>query len=98
MIYFLKLIHSYSGVTPIKIEVKDAKINNRQEPTYSILGIDNCSKIEDNGFWVNKSMKVKVSMRLPPGINENELIDALKSALKNNIYFGVKFNIGNIDL
>ena len=94
---FFETIPLHPGVTPIKIEVKDAMINNRWKPTCSILGIDNCPKIEDNGFGVNKSMKVKVSMRLPPGINENESINALKNTLKNNIYFGAKFNIGNID-
>ena len=36
-------------------------------------------------------------MRLPPGIDENESINALNNTIQNNIYFGAKANIENID-
>ena len=95
---FFDIIPLYPGVTPVKTKVKDEMINNRWKPTCSILGIDNCKKKEDNGFGVSKSMKVKISMRLPPpGINEEESINALKNTIKNNTYFSAKSNIENID-
>lgn len=94
---FFDIIPLYPGVTPVKTDVKEAMINNRWKPTCSILGIDNCPKMEDNGFGVSKSMKVKISMRLPPGINEEEAINALKNTIKNNTYYGAKSNIDNID-
>ena len=94
---FFDIIPLYPGVSPVKTEVKDAMINNRWKPTCSILGIDNCPKTEDNGFGVSKSMKVKISMRLPPGINEEEALNALKNTIKNNTYYNAKSNIVNIN-
>ena len=94
---YFKNIPLYPGVKPIKTDVKEAIINNRWKPTCTILGIDNCPKKEDNGFGVSKTMTVKVSMRLPPGLNEDEAINALKKTISNNIYFGAKSKIDNID-
>ena len=42
-------------------------------------------------------MTVKISMRLPPGINEEEAINSLKNTIKNNTYYSAKSNIENID-
>ena len=36
-------------------------------------------------------------MRLPPGINENESMNALKKTINDNIYFGAQVSIGKID-
>ena len=94
---YFKNIPLYPGVEPIKTDVKESMINNRWKPTCAILGIDNCPQKEENGFSVNKSISVKVSMRLPPGLNENEAINALKNTVTNNIYFGAKSKIENID-
>ena len=94
---YFENIPLYNGVKPLKNDVKESIINNRWKPTFNILGIDNCSKIEDNGFCVYKDIKVKCSMRLPPGINETESLNALKKTINDNIYFGAKANIGNID-
>ena len=94
---YFDTIPLYPGVSPLKTDIKQAIINNRWKPTLTILGIDNCPKIEENGFGFNKSIKIKVSMRLPPGIDENESINALKNTIKNNIYFGAKASIENID-
>ena len=94
---FFEIIPLYPGVSTIKTDGKEGMINNRWKPTCSILGIDNCPKSENDGFGVNKSINIKVSMRLPPGINENEAIIALKNTVQNNTYFGAKSSIGNID-
>ena len=94
---YFDTIPLYPGVSPLKTDIKEAMINNRWKPTLNILGIDNCPKIEDNGLRCNKSIKIKVGMRLPPGINENESINALKNTINNNIYFGAKASIENID-
>ena len=47
-------------------------INNRWKPSCNILGIDNCSKIEDGGFGVSSGIKVRMSMRIPPLINKDK--------------------------
>ena len=87
---FFKEIPLYEGVKPLKTDIKEAMINNRWKPTCSILGIDNCPKIEDNGFGVKKSITVKMSMRLPPGIDSHAALEALKKVVKENIYFDAK--------
>ena len=91
---FFDDIPLYEGVKPLKTNVKEAMINNRWKPTCSILGIDNCPQIEDNGFTVNKSIKIRMSSRLPPGVNSNIAMDALSKALSNNTYFGAKISLG----
>ena len=94
---YFNTIPLYPGVIPVKTEVKDAMINNRWKPTCSILGIDNCPKKDNYELGVKKSMKVKISMRLPPGIKEKESIYALENTIKSNIYFGSKCSIGNVN-
>ena len=95
---FFDDIPLYPGVQPIKTNVKDAMINIRWKPTCSILGIDNCPQIEDNGFGIKQSIKIKVSMRLPPGINSQAAIETLKKKINENIYFDAKINLGNINI
>ena len=86
------------GVKPLKNDVKEIMINNRWKPCISILGIDNCPKTEENGFGVSKNIKVRLSMRLPPGIDGKAAMEALKNTVSNNTYFGAKINVGNYGL
>ena len=95
---FFDDIPLYPGVQPIKTDVKEAMINMRWKPTCSVLGIDNCPQIDDNGFGVKQSMKIKLSMRLPPGINGQAAMEALKKVINENTYFDAKINTGNISL
>ena len=95
---FYEDIPLYEGVKPLKSDVKEIMINNRWKPCISILGIDNCPTIEENGFSVNKSVKVRLSMRLPPGIDGKAAMEALKNTVSNNTYFGAKMSVGNYDL
>lgn len=95
---FFDDIPLYDGVKPLKSDVKEAMINNRWKPSISILGVDNCPKIEDNGFGVSKSINVRLSMRLPPGINGNNAMNALKKVINNNSYFSAKFEFGYMSL
>ena len=95
---FFDDIPLYDGVKPLKSDVKEAMVNNRWKPSISILGVDNCPKTEDNGFGVSKSINVRLSMRLPPGINGNAAMDALKKVISNNTYFGAKIEFGYMSL
>jgi len=91
---YIKNIPLYDGVSPLKSDVRELMINNRWKPTCNILGMDNCPKIEDRGFGVNPSIKVHFSMRVPPLINKDKAIDALKIALTSNTFFGAKVSLG----
>jgi acetylornithine deacetylase/succinyl-diaminopimelate desuccinylase-like protein len=91
---FFDDIPLYDGVKPLKSDVKEAMINNRWKPSFIILGMDNCPKIEDNAFGVSKSMKIRMSMRLPPGVDSQVAMNAVNNALKENTYFGAKVGIG----
>ena len=84
----------YDGVSPLKTDVRELLINNRWKPTCNILGMDNCPKMEDRGFGINPSIKVHFSMRVPPLINKDKAIDALKIALTSNTFFGAKVSLG----
>ena len=90
---FFNGIPLYEGVQPLKTDVKEAMINLRWKPTCVISGIDNCPQIEENGFGVYKSINVRISMRIPPGINVANGIEAIKKAINNNIYFGAKISL-----
>jgi acetylornithine deacetylase/succinyl-diaminopimelate desuccinylase-like protein len=91
---YIKNIPLYDGVSPLKNDVRELMINNRWKPTCNILGMDNCPKMEDRGFGVNPSIKVHFSMRVPPLINKDKAIDALKIALTSNTFFGAKVSLG----
>ena len=94
---YIKAIPLYDGVSPLKNNVKELMINNRWKPSCNILGIDNCSKIEDGGFGVSSGIKVRMSMRIPPLINKDKAIEALKNAISQNTYFGTKISLGYYD-
>ena len=91
---YIKNIPLYDGVSPLKTDVRELLINNRWKPTCNILGMDNCPKMEDRGFGINPSIKVHFSMRVPPLINKDKAIDALKIALTSNTFFGAKVSLG----
>ena len=94
---YIKNIPLYDGVSPLKTTVKELLIASRWKPTCNILGIDNCPQIADKGFGIFPSMKVRMSMRLPPGINKDKAIESLKTALSANTYFGAKVSLGYYD-
>jgi len=94
---YIKTIPLYDGVSPLKNDVKELMINNRWKPTCNIIGIDNCPKIEDGGFGVSSGIKVRMSMRIPPLINKDKAIEALKNAISANTYFGAKISLGYYD-
>ena len=95
---FIKDIPLIDGVSPLKNDIKELMLNNRWRPTCNILGIDNCSKIEDNSFGVYPGIKVRMSIRIPPLIEREKALEALKKALNDNIYFGAKVSLGYYDL
>ena len=94
---YIKNIPLYDGVSPLKTTVKELLIASRWKPTCNILGIENCPQIADKGFGIFPSMKVRMSMRLPPGINKDKAIESLKTALSANTYFGAKVSLGYYD-
>ena len=49
---YFDTIPLYPGISSLKSDIKEAMINNRWKPTLTILGIDNCPKIEENGFCI----------------------------------------------
>jgi len=93
---FVENIPLYDGVKPLSNDIKELMINNRWKPTCSILGIDNCPKIEDNGFGVSNSIKVRMGLRTPPGIDMEKAAEALKQNINNNIYFNAKISVENV--
>lgn len=87
----------YDGVKPLKTDVKEAMINNRWKPTCNVLGIDDCPKMEDNGFSANKGIKVRLSMRTPPGLDIDKAIEALRKVISDNTYFDAKISLDGVN-
>ena len=92
---YIKNIPLYDGVSPLKSDIKELMISNRWKPTLGITGIDNCPQISENGFGIHPTMKVRMSMRIPPGIDIDKAIEALKTALSENTFFGAKVRLGD---
>ena len=95
---YIESIPLYEGVEPLSKDVKELMILNRWKPTCNILGIDNGPTIDDNGFSVNSGIKVKMSMRIPPGIDDEKAVEALKKCVEENIYFDAKVTVDNFDV
>ena len=91
---FIKTIPLYDGVSPLKNDVKELMINNRWKPTINILGVDNCPKKEEGGFGIYPSIKVHLSIRVPPLVDKDKAIESLKNALSANTYFGAQVSLG----
>lgn len=94
---YIKNLPLYDGVSPLKSDVKELLINNRWKPTCNILGIDNCPKIDDKGFAVSSGIKVRMSMRLPPLVDKDKIIEALKKVISDNTFFGANVSLGFYD-
>ena len=96
--HYINDIPLYEGVSPLSKDIKELMILNRWKPTCNILGVDNCPQIKDNGFGINSGIKVKMSIRTPPGIDHIKAMEALKSCIEKNTYFGAKVTMDNIDV
>ena len=96
--HYINDIPLYEGVSPLSKDIKELMILNRWKPTCNILGVDNCPQIKDNGFGINYGIKVKMSIRTPPGIDHIKAMEALKSCIEKNTYFGAKVTMDNIDV
>lgn len=83
----------YPGVDPLKKDVKQSMINNRWEPSLTLLGIDNCPQISDNGFSTKKNLSAVLSMRIPPGIDVKKAIESLKKCVEENVLFKSKVEV-----
>ena len=94
---FIKDIPLYEGVSPLKTDVRELMLNNRWKPSFNILGIDKCPKKEERGFSLFPEIKFRGSIRVPPLIEQDKAIEALKKAVSDNTYFGAQISIENID-
>ena len=94
---FIKDIPLYDGVSPLKTDVRELMLSNRWKPSFNILGIDKCTKKEERGFSFFPEIKFRASIRIPPLIEQDKAMVALKKALIYNTYFGTKISLGSYD-
>ena len=69
-------------------------LSNSWKPSFNILGIDKCPKKEERWFSLFPEIKVRASIRIPPLIDQDKAMAALKKALMDNTYFGAKISLG----
>ena len=94
---YIKNIPLYDGVSPLKSDVRELMISNRWKPTFNITGIDKCPKKEENGFSLFPEIKVRISIRVPPSIDQNKAMEAVKKALSDNTFFGAQISLGDYE-
>jgi acetylornithine deacetylase/succinyl-diaminopimelate desuccinylase-like protein len=78
------------GVKPVSDNVTELLLNRTWRPALSITGIDGLPKPENAGNVTIPSLKVKLSMRIPPMIDGQHALATLKQALEHAPPFGAQ--------
>ncbi len=76
------------GVKPVSDNLTELLLNRTWRPALSITGIDGLAKPENAGNVTIPSLKVKLSMRIPPMIDGQHALTVLKQALEHAPPFG----------
>jgi acetylornithine deacetylase/succinyl-diaminopimelate desuccinylase-like protein len=69
---------------------------NWTKPALTVIGIDNPS-VAVSSNTMQPSVKAKVSMRIAPGENPDDALQALRQHLENNLPWGAKIEFGAIE-
>ena len=92
---FLKAHPFKPGTKPLTINLGELKLNQTWRPTLSVTGLEGIPELENAGNVRLPSVEVKLSFRLPPTVNPEEVIPVIKNTLEKNPPHGasVTFNV-----
>jgi acetylornithine deacetylase/succinyl-diaminopimelate desuccinylase-like protein len=76
------------GVKPVSDNLSELLLNRTWRPALSVTGADGLPKPENAGNVTLPSIKVKLSMRLPPMLDGQKALQIMKQSLEANPPFG----------
>jgi acetylornithine deacetylase/succinyl-diaminopimelate desuccinylase-like protein len=78
------------GMQPVTKDLIELILNRTWRPTLSVTGVEGMPAIENAGNVLRPYTAVKLSVRLPPGIDADKAVRALKDALEKDPPYGAK--------
>jgi len=83
------------GMVPVTRDPYELLLNNTWRPTLSVTGVDGMPSLENAGNVLRPYTAVKLSFRLPPGVDPKAAAQAVKRKLEANPPYGahVEFEV-----
>jgi acetylornithine deacetylase/succinyl-diaminopimelate desuccinylase-like protein len=83
------------GGRVITDDALELMLNNAWRPTLSVIGADGFPKPVDAGNVLRESTTLTLSFRLPPTVDAEKALDAVKKALTTDVPYGAKVTLGS---
>ena len=90
---FIKKLPLYKNTKPFQTDIYKLLLNNIWKVSMIIKGIDGIPDKKENGKKISKKLTARVQLRLPPLINGNKAIEAIKKKFKENTLFNAKVDV-----
>jgi acetylornithine deacetylase/succinyl-diaminopimelate desuccinylase-like protein len=85
------------GVVPVSGNNTELILNRTWRPTLAITGADGWPSIGSAGNVLRPFTRLKLSLRIPPRVDAQVAVDALKQALEQNPPYGAKVSFSDIN-
>jgi len=79
-----------SGATPISKDVSELMLNRNWRPQLTVTGIDGVPPVAIGGNVMRPFTSIKLSVRVPPGLNAKDAAEKLKALLEENPPYGAR--------
>ena len=83
-----KQFPTVDNLRQVSESTEDMIISMNWEPTLSIIGADGIPSVQDAGNVLRTNTDLKLSFRIPPGVDSQTAISAVKSILEENPPYG----------
>lgn len=85
-----KSVPFLEGASPVVASVKDQIIGRTWTPTLCVIGVEGIPDLDHAGNVLRPYTSIKLSIRIPPGVNAAAGAAALKKVLEENPPYGAK--------
>ncbi len=79
-----------AGMKPVTDDLTELALNHTFRPALSVTGVDGMPSLENAGNVLRPFTAVKLSMRIPPGVDPTVATRAVKTALEKDPPYGAK--------
>ena len=76
------------GCQPVNGDLVELILNSTWRPTLCVIGAEGLPTLQDAGNVLRACTKVRLSLRLPPGVNAASVIEEVKQKLESNPPYG----------
>jgi len=87
----------HEGTKPVTENLTELILNRTWRPALSITGIEGLPKIEDGGNVLRPVTAAKLSLRLPPSVDADSVMEKLRTLLESNPPYGAKVTIEDLE-